>query len=196
MVVNLASYRAFGDELRKIAGVSLDAGTRANLAGRDGLRPGVEYLVGGELPSNDPGQTNFKPKLAEASEVETKAYKKYKRYREPAAAAMKGAFPGAFIGNILGPAKMGKNPVRAGALLGAGAGIADWIASGKARKWREAGRKAKTAMVMGSDTFTPGRALSQSRQVGSFKDKVIHKGEILKPVKAGPKFSIPETPTE
>ena len=205
--MTLTSFRSFRDELQKIAGVSIDAGMRATLAERKGLRMGVEYLPGGELPSNDPSQTGFVPKIAAASELESKAYKKYKKYREPAKATMMGALPGAWVGNLLGPQKMGKNPARLGALIGGGVGIADWVASGRARKWTTAGRraarreaklkavKAKTAMI-GSNTFTPGRAMAQSGSVGSFQDKVIHKGSRLKPLKIGQQFDVPSSPTQ
>lgn len=190
--MQLMSLIAFRSELQKIAGVSLDADTRANMAGRAGLRPGVEYLPGGELPSNDPNQTNFVPKIAAAGDLEGQAYKKYKKYREPAGAGLKGALPGAFLGNLIGPEKMGKNPTRAGALLGAGLGVADWVASGRARKWAD---KTKTAM-MGSGTFTPGRAKAQSSAVGSFQDKTIHKGSRLRPMKMGQNFAIPSDPAQ
>ena len=190
--MELASYISFRDELVKIA--SLDADTRATMAARAGLRPGIEFLPGGQLPSNDPGETNFVPKIAGAREIESKTYKKYKRYREPGAAVMKGALPGAFIANLLGTNKMGKNPIRAGALIGGGLGLADWAASGKARSWvSKPSSKAKTAM-MGSDTFTPGRAKAQSSAVGSFQDKMIHKGSRLRPMKMGQNFSIPSEP--
>jgi hypothetical protein len=182
--MELISYRSFGDELQKISAVSLDADTRANMAARKGAQIGVNYLPGGELPSNDPAQTNFVPKIASTVD-ET-----YKKYREPGKHALKGAIPGALLGNILGPTKMGKNPLRAGALIGAGLGLTDWIASGKARKWKK-----KHAMI-GSQTFTPGRALSQSRAVGSFQDKVIHKGDRLRPLKLGQKFGLPSEPTQ
>lgn len=190
--MHVSSYRSFGDELQKIAGVSLDADTRANMAGRAGLRPGIEYLPGGELPSNDPSQTNFVPKLAEEN-LENRTYEKYKEYREPAKAALKGGFAGGFLGNLAGGTKMSKNPIRAGALIGSGIGIADWIASGKARKFISG--KAKTAMG-GSDTFSPARSLQQSGAVGNFQDKIIHKGSRLRPMKMGQKFSIPSDPAQ
>jgi len=154
------------------------------MASRAGLRIGTDYLPGGQLPSNDPGETNFEPKIA------SKVDEAYKKYREPGKHALKGAIPGALLGNILGSAKMGKNPLRAGALVGAGLGLTDWIASGKAQKWKK-----KHAMI-GSQTFTPGRALSQSRSVGSFQDKVIHKGDRLRPLKLGQKFGLPSEPTQ
>ena len=195
---------AFSDELQKIAGVSIDAETRALLADRMGKRLGDDYLVGGEMESNDTAETNFVPKIANAYQFESKTYKKYKKYREPASAVLKGAFPGAFLGNVLGPERMGKNPVRAGALIGAGLGFADWVASGKARRWtdRAARRRRKKRLaklklreksaMIGSGTFTPGRALSQSRSTGRFQDKLIHKGEILKPTKVSDTFQIPK----
>jgi len=49
--MNLFAYAAFGDELVKISGVSLDADTRANMADRAGLRLGVDYL-----PRPEPAQ--------------------------------------------------------------------------------------------------------------------------------------------
>lgn len=192
--MQLGSLIAFRSELQKIAGVSLDAGTRANMAGRAGLRPGVEFLPGGELPSNDPNQTNFVPKIA-ADDLEHKAYNKYKKLREPGGAALKGGIYGGFVGNLLEGAA-GKSRVRAGALAGAGIGVADWIARGKARKWAtKAKAKVKTAM-MGSETFSPGRAKAQSSAVGSFQDKTIHKGSRLRPMKMGQNFAIPSDPAQ
>jgi len=48
----------------------------------------------------------------------------------------------------------------------------------------------KLAMT-GSGTFTPGRALSQTKAVGSFQDKIIHKGDRLRPPTMGQNFKIP-----
>lgn len=204
--MQVESYISFRDELVKIAGVSLDAGMRAQVAAKNGLRPGIDYLPGGELPSNDPAQTNFEPKVASrAREIESKTYKKYKRYREPAAAGMRGALPGAFIANLLGSSKMGKNPTRAGALIGGGLGLADWAAAGKARRWAEKpgkrrrrkarkAAKAQTKVAMDSATFSPGRAKMQASSVGSFRDSIIHKGSPLRPLKMGQKFTIPGEP--
>lgn len=190
--MQVESLIAFRSELQKISGVSLDAGTRANMAGRAGLRPGIEYLPGGELPSNDPNQTNFVPKIAASpNDFEHKAYKKYEKIREPIGAALKGGIYGGFVGNLLESATS-KNRIRAGALIGGGLSVADWIARGKARKWA---KKTKTAM-MGSTTFTPGRSLAQSQAVGSFQDKLIHKGSRLRPMKMGQNFTIPSNPAQ
>jgi len=196
--MQVASLIAFRSELQKIAGVSLDADTRANMAGRAGLRPGIDFLPGGEMPSNDPKQTNFVPKTAAvAPDLEHKTYQKYKKLREPGGAALKGGIYGGFIGNLVQGAT-GKNKTRLGALTGAGIGVGDWIASGKARKWATKAKavdKAKTAM-MGSATFTPGRSLAQTQAGGSFQDKTIHKGSRLRPMKLGQNFAIPSDPAQ
>jgi len=191
--VEVQSLISFRDEILKIA--SPDGETRANMV----ERMGGEYLQGGELASNDPRKQGLSPKIAEMSsdDLEHKSYKSYNKYREPAKSAFMGALPGAWAGNLLGTQRMGKNPSRAGALIGAGLGTADWIASGKARKWVSGNSskttKAKTA-EMGSQTFTPGRAKAQSSAVGSFQDKTIHNGSRLRPMKMGQKFSIPSEP--
>ena len=56
-------------------------------------------------------------------------------------------------------------------------GLADYLA--KTKKVGKT-RKVKKAM-MGSATFTPARALSQTRATSRFQDKMIHKGERLRP---------------
>jgi hypothetical protein len=202
-MMGAALYGAFGDELRKIAGVSLDGETRANMVARAGLRPGIEYLPGGQLPSNDPKETNFVLKIAGTSKFETKSYRKYKKYREPAKATLMGALPGAFVGGLLGSKRMGNNPRRLGALIGGGLGAADWVASGKARAWSNKYKsrkkpeipKTKAAMI-GSQTFTAGRSLMQSNSVGSFQDKMVHKGSRLNPLKVSNKFPVPSIPQD
>lgn len=202
-MMELALYGAFGDELRKIAGVSLDADTRANMAGRRGLRMGIEFLPGGQLSSNDPKETNFVPKLAALISKDTKKsikedlknarkkfHKGYKKVRDPAASAIAGGAIGTFGSRVLlGGSARGWKGYRFPAVIGAGLGVADYIAQGKGHK------KVKTAM-MGSGTFTPARSLAQSSAVGSFQDKIVHKGERLRPLKLGQKFTVPGDPTQ
>jgi hypothetical protein len=53
----------------------------------------------------------------------------------------------------------------------------------------------KLAMT-GSNTFSPARALSQTRAVGSFQDKVVHKGDRIRPPTMGQNFKIPSIPGE
>jgi len=182
--MDVQAYKAFGDELQKIAAVSLDAATRANMAGRHGK----EYLPGGELSSNHPGDTNFVPKIAASDDqqgLKGKFHKGYREARKPAAAAAKGALVGSLLANILTGGRAAGLKYTTSALIGGGAGIADYMAVGKK----------KTAMT-GSGTFTPGRSLAQSRAVGSFQDKVIHKGDRLRPPTMGQRFAIPSDPTQ
>ena len=54
----------------------------------------------------------------------------------------------------------------------------------------------KKVAMLGSGTFTPARSLSQTRSVGNFQDKIIHKGDRLRPPTMGQKFTIPSTPGE
>lgn len=53
----------------------------------------------------------------------------------------------------------------------------------------------KVAM-MGSGNFSPGKSLTQTRAVGNFQDKIIHKGDRLRPPTMGQNFKIPSTPGE
>lgn len=58
--MSIRRLRSFSTELMKIASEILDADVRMLLA----ERRGDEYLPGGQLPSNDPRETNFVPKIA------------------------------------------------------------------------------------------------------------------------------------
>ena len=175
--MDLAAYISFGDELVKLA---LDAGTRANLADREQK----EYLEGGELPSNTPQEVYADPKLASISK---KLKKKYEKIHIPLKEMLGGAIAGGVLANIVTGGKAKGIKLRAPAGAGAGVGLADYLLLKKPKK--------KVAML-GSNTFSPGRSLSQSRAVGGFQDKIIHKGDRLRPPTMGQKFIIPSTPGE
>lgn len=151
-----------------------------------------DFLLEGRLASNDAKETNFFPKLAlqlPANKEEWK--KKYRKARKPAGAMAKGALTASLIANILsgGRAKAGYLAYSAPAAIGAGAGLADYLAS-KKKKIPTPPSATKVAMA-GSDTFTPGRALTQGRNTSSFQDKVIHKGGELRPATIGRNFRLP-----
>jgi hypothetical protein len=199
-----ASLIAFRDELLKIAAVSVDADTRNNMAMRHEV---PDFLLEGRLESNDSKETNFFPKLGTKMEkVRDKRdwlQEKYRAARKPGGAALKGGFAGAFLGNMLTGGRLGgenwktRMGLRGFGALGAGLGLADHYAQKrykrKKREERAAARaeQAKTAMV-GSATFTPGRSLTTGRNTMRFQDKLIHKGDTLRPATMGRKFQIPE----
>lgn len=188
------SLMSFRDELLKIA-MSLDADTRNNMAMR---REEPDFLLEGRLNTNDAKESNFFPKLGEDEDsTREKLQKKYRKIRKPATAALKGAFGGAFLGQMatggnLGGAGWKKQlGLRGFGALGAGAGLADHYAGKhyKRKKRQERQEQAKTAMI-GSETFTPGRALTTGRNTASFQDKVIHKGGNFDPATIGRKFRL------
>lgn len=198
----LLAFFSFSDELTKI---SMDAGGRATLAGKMGQ--GRDYLPGGELPSNDPTQTNFLPKMADIGETQEKARDFYIKARGPGMSALKGAGGGLLIGNLITGGRLGGHSglarlgLRGFGAIGAGVGAADYYAQGQhhddAKKIEtrvSSRRKAtlpqeKTANFI-SSTFTPARQFSESLQTGSFK-KMIHGGGRLRPPQVGQKFNFP-----
>lgn len=205
--MNPTALIAFRDELLKIAAVSLDAETRNNMA----LRHEVpDFLLEGRLESNDAKETNFIPKLGGKSMDQVRARRdefqeKYRKARKPAAAALRGGLIGSFVGNMLTGGRLGGDQfvrrmgLRGFGLGGAGLGLADYYAqknySKKKRQERMESQKQteKTAMTEASHrTFTPGRALTTARNTSSFQDKLIHKGDTLRPATLGQKFRIPE----
>lgn len=208
--MDLPTYISFGDELVKIA----DAGIRANMAARNGAVVGTDYLPGGELESNDPSQTNFVPKLAgkgettegkfDSKKLKKKFHKAYNKHREPAGAALRGGFGGAFLGQMLTGGRLGgkglaaRMGLRGFGALGAGAGLADHYAQGKKGRRRRRRRRSvlldKTA-GMPSGTFTPARQLQRGTHTGSF-ERVVHKGGVLRPPTVGQKFKFPSDPTQ
>jgi hypothetical protein len=201
MIIPTAIFNSFSDEMRKIAG---DAGTRATMAAKLGL--GQKYLPGGELPSNAPGETNFEPKLAEKSFKE-KMVNLYHRAKGPVGAAIHGAVPAIFLGQMLTGARLGRDSAitrlgyRGFGGLGAGVALADYYSKDKNRHPKREERKAilpdptlepeKVAGVISS--FTPARQLSANVQTGSFKN-IVHAGSQLRPPKVGQKFNFPSEP--
>lgn len=187
--MEVLSLMSFRDELMKIA--SPDGEMRANMADRAGLRIGTDFLPGGELASNTPGKNHLTDKTAAPNNFEHKSYEKYKKIREPGGAALKGGIYGGFVGNLV-QGMEGKNKTRAGAMIGAGLGVGDWIARGKARKWAtKAKAKEKKAAL---SSFSPGMAKRQSSSTGRFQDQTIHKGSPLRPTQMGHTFKIPSEP--
>ena len=191
------SLMSFRDELLKIA-MSLDADTRNNMAMR---HEEEDFLLEGRLNSNDTKESNYFPKLGEEQAPEStreRLQKKYRKARKPGTAALKGAFGGAFLGQLVTGGNLGgagwkkQLGLRGFAGLGAGVGLADHYAGKhyKRKKRQErAEAKLKVAMV-GSETFTPGRALTQGRNTSRFQDKVIHKGGNFDPATIGRKFRL------
>lgn len=196
--LELDVLKSLTNEFEKI---SMDAGARATLAGKTGR--GQTYLPGGELPSNDPTQTNFLPKIAQ-DDLREKARDLYIRARGPTSSALKGATAGAVLGNVLTGGRLGMRTgltrfgLRASAATGAGIGLADYFAHGghiddaSKIQGRIARRKAvipseKIANFL-SSTFTPARQLSEGLHTGSF-EKIIHKGGHLKPATVGRRFT-------
>jgi hypothetical protein len=116
------------------------------------------------------------------------ASKKYKKLRDPAASGLAGGALGAFISRAVGGGTKGPwRTWRIPAAIGGAAGLTDYYAmrpAKRAGRKKKAIPKKKTAML-GSETFTPARSLAQTRAVGRFQDKVIHKGERLRPPTVG-----------
>lgn len=197
------SLISFRDELLKIAAVSVDADTRNNMAMRHEV---PDFLLEGRLESNDSKETNFIPKLGgkrmeRVRSERDKIQEEYRKLRKPGGAALKGAFGGAFLGQMLTGGNLGgqgwkkRLGLRGFGALGAGAGLADHYAQKRYKREQRkerAAAKAKVAMVGASETFTPGRALTQGRNVGRFQDKLIHKGDRLRPATMGRNFQIPQ----
>lgn len=203
--LEIRTLKALSNELIKI---SMDAGTRATLAGKTGQ--GQTYFPGGELPSNSPAQTNFVPKIASEDDITEKARDFYIKARGPAISALKGAGGTLLAGNLITGGRLGRHSglsrfgLRSFGALGAGIGLADYYGQGKHHddaskvENRIARRKAvipteKTANFI-SSAFSPARQLSEGLHTGSF-EKIIHTGGRLRPPKVGQKFTFPgETP--
>lgn len=187
--LDMTSLRSFADELLKIA--SMDAGTRAALAGK--LGKARDYFPGGELPSNAPGQTNFEPKLASMAE---KFVELRDKAEEPTVTALKGAGGGILAGQLLTGGRLGNHSglarlgYRGAGAIGAGLALADHYVSDHVRRRAS---MPKTANV-NSATFTPARQLSAGVQTDSFEHKIHNEGAKLHPPKVGQKFNFPSTP--
>jgi hypothetical protein len=213
MLMPLEMMRSFSDEFAKI---SMDAGQRATLAAKMG--DSKNYLQGGELPSNGPSEVAFIPKIGQQQpeqkgDLKERARDMYLHARGPAGAAIKGGFPGVFLGNFLTGGRLGASSplsrlgLRGFGALGAGVGLADYYLAGKHNQnteminQRVSKRRAaaipqpsmqKTAGMM-SQAFTPARQLTRGAQTGSFKE-MVHMGDRLRPPKVGQKFNFPGTP--
>lgn len=191
--VSLISFR---DELLKIA-MSVDAETRNNMAMRHEV---PDFLLEGRLASNDSKETGFIPKLGgnlKLPKTKEEFQSKYRKIRKPAASMARGALVASLIANIAsgGRAKQGYLGYSTPALLGAGAGLADYAAMGKKKKpsgSSDAKASVPKLAMLNSSTFTPGRALTTARNTGSFQSKLVHKGVEVQPATSGRAFRIPE----
>lgn len=194
--LGIDTLRCFSDELTKI---SMDAGARATLAGKTGQ--GQTYLVGGELPSNSPTQTNFVPKIAE--DTKQKILDFTQRVREkaegPTVAALTGAGGGILAGQLITGGRLGgltgttRLGYRGAGAIGAALGLAKHYGS-KHLDEREERKKATMPKTAGlATTFSPARKLSAGVQTGSFKN-IVHSGGSLQPSTVGQKFNLPGMP--
>ncbi len=190
--LDLDSLKSLSDELTKIA---TDAGTRAALAAKQGKAN--DYLVGGQLPSNTPTETNFMPKIGE-TDFRAKAHDFAEKHKGEAVSAAKGAGGAILLGQLLTGGRLGRHSgiarlgYRGFGGIGAGLGIADYHASKHTSSKKAVLPKSKTANMI-SSAFTPARQLSEGVQTGSFK-KMIHAGGRLRPVRVGQKFELPSEP--
>lgn len=185
MTMQLTSVRAFRDELALIA---RDGEQRQRVA----ERYGEEYLPGGELPSNDTKLALAMPTLPKTKEEWQETYR---TARKPASAALSGAFGGVLLSNVLSGGGAKGWGYRAPALVGAGTGVADYLARGRLEKdfGLQPPATAKIAML-GSRTFTSARELARAGRVGTFHDKLLHKGSIPQPPTLGRHFQLPTAP--
>lgn len=198
--LDIEIFRHFSDELIKIAE---DAGCRATLAGKTGQ--GQTYLVGGELPSNGPTQTNFVPKIAESSEPNLKqkaldtAVKIREKAQDPVVHALGGAGGGILAGQILTGGRLGSQSglarlgFRGAAAIGAGLGLATHYGSQHLDEHKRKATMPKLKTAGLATSFSPARKLSAGVQTGSFKN-IVHSGGSLQPATVGQKFHVPSVP--
>lgn len=194
------SLQSFREELVKIA-ATVDADTRNNMAQRHET---TDFLLEGRLDANDSKESYYFPKVAiskvDLESTREDAQEKYRDARKPASAALKGGLVGTFAGQTLTGGNLGgegwkkRMGLRGFAAVGAGLGLADHYAQKRYKKEIKkkkdalryiANKKQTKTAMMGSTTFTPGRALTTARNTGSFQDKLIHKGDRLRPATIG-----------
>jgi len=206
--LGLDVLRFFSDELVKI---SDDAGTRATLAGKTGQ--GQTYLVGGELPSNSPTQTNFVPKIAEEFKPKIEEFKAQEtadrkkkvidflrnardKGEGPTVAALTGAGGGILAGQLITGGRLGgltgatRLGYRGFGAIGAGLGLAKHLGTKHLdNKGKKKATMPKTAGL--ATNFSPARKLSSGMQTGSFKN-IVHSSGSLQPSTVGQKFLSPK----
>jgi hypothetical protein len=193
--MDLRSYRAFATEMTKIALAS------AEVLARRAERRGEEYLVGGQLPSNNPAETGIVVKLAAKKiappvimdKLQNPGMKDdgpYQQVRDTALSGLGGALTGSGVVKLheairgSGYKATGKQHI-VGAGLGAATALAD-------RAYRHRSELFPKTAMMGSGTFTPGRALHQAQETRQFHDHDIHTTAKARPAGLiGNKFRIP-----
>lgn len=190
--MNTLSMRAFSTEIVKLAMEIKDPDIQALLADRKGK----EYLPGGQLKTNTESETGFVPKIATITGWRSPArlaatgmdmpssdgtpHDRYSSAKDWAMTGVKGVTTGAGLmglGHALAKneLKPSLGALRAGAVIGGGLAIGDKLLANRAKK-----KEMLKQAMLGSETFTPGRALKASGELAHFENKV-HQGPGIRP---------------
>jgi hypothetical protein len=193
--MDLRGYRAFATEMTKIALHSAEA------LARKAERRGDEYLMGGQLPSNNPAETGIVVKLAarkiappvimdKLQNPTTKDEGTYQQVRDTALTGLGGALTGSGVIKLHEAIRGGGYKATSKQhVVGAGIGAATALAD---RAYRHRGELFPKTAMMGSGTFTPGRALHQAQETRQFHDHDIHTTAKARPAGlVGNKFRLP-----
>lgn len=207
---DLRTIRAFTVEMLKIAADIKDSDIRKMLADRKG----VEYLEGGELPSNLE-EALYLPKMAgggyeapiamaAGNAYDLKAKKKkhntYQKIRDYGTTGAKGALTGlgilgasnAMRGRFGSPAAgfetlRAARQARRAATIGASAAMID-----RAYRHDELPKQAMVTPSPNTPFRSPAKELAESQETGKFESHVIHDfGRPPKTIQLGRKFRIP-----